>query len=378
MDEDPDKTTLRDWLALSHAAAWSDDNLHPLLEGFDSPRALISAAAGGRLGRARLSPKALECLRQPDFKEIDRELQWLEGQGRHLTVLTDERYPTLLKQIPAPPLALFVSGDPALLSAPQLAMVGSRRATPDGRADANHFSGELAQRGIVVTSGMAAGIDTEAHKGVLAQGGKTIAVLGGGLNCIYPRANLRLADKIRADGALVSEFPLSWKPYSRNFPRRNRIISGLCLGVIVVEAAHKSGSLITARHALEQNREVFAVPGSIRNPLKQGCHRLIRNGAKLAGRVEDILEEIAPFREAFMEAAKDASAPAAAPIGAAALDEQEKILLDNIGYEPTSLDEMVVATRLSIEELTGRLLKLELDGLVTAVAPGVYARRPQT
>lgn len=376
MDEDPDKTTLRDWLTLLHAGAWSDDNLHPLLEGFDSPRALVAAAAGGRLDRARLSPKALEYLRQPDLEEIDRELQWLEGQGRHLAVLTDERYPTLLKQIPAPPLALFISGDPALLNAPQLAMVGSRRATPDGRADANHFSGELAQRGIVVTSGMAAGIDTEAHKGVLAQGGKTIAVLGGGLNCIYPRANLRLADKIRADGALVSEFPLSWKPYSRNFPRRNRIISGLSLGVIVVEAAHKSGSLITARHALEQNREVFAVPGSIRNPLKQGCHSLIRNGAKLAGRVEDILEELAPFREACKEAAKDASAPAA-PIGAAALDEQEKILLDNIGYEPTSLDKIVVATRSSIEELTGRLLKLELDGLVTAVAPGVYARKPQ-
>lgn len=376
MDEDPDKTTLRDWLTLLHAGAWSDANLHPLLEGFDSPRALVAAAAGGRLDRARLSPKALEYLRQPDLEEIDRELQWLEGQGRHLAVLTDERYPTLLKQIPAPPLALFISGDPALLNAPQLAMVGSRRATPDGRADANHFSGELAQRGIVVTSGMAAGIDTEAHKGVLAQGGKTIAVLGGGLNCIYPRANLRLADKICADGALVSEFPLSWKPYSRNFPRRNRIISGLCLGVIVVEAAHKSGSLITARHALEQNREVFAVPGSIRNPLKQGCHSLIRNGAKLAGRVEDILEEIAPFQESCMEAAKDAPAPAA-PIGAAALDEQEKILLDNIGYEPTSLDKIVVATRSSIEELTGRLLKLELDGLVTAVAPGVYARKPQ-
>ena len=375
MDEDPDKTTLRDWLTLLHAGAWSDDNLHPLLEGFDSPRALVAAAAGGRLDRARLSPKALEYLRQPDLEEIDRELQWLEGQGRHLATLTDERYPTLLKQIPAPPLALFISGDPALLNAPQLAIVGSRRATPDGRADANHFSGELAQRGIVVTSGMAAGIDTEAHKGVLAQGGKTIAVLGGGLNCIYPRANLRLADKIRADGALVSEFPLSWKPYSRNFPRRNRIISGLCLGVIVVEAAHKSGSLITARHALEQNREVFAVPGSIRNPLKQGCHGLIRNGAKLAGRVEDILEELAPFREACMEAAKDAPA-LAMPIGAAALDEQEKILLDNIGYEPTSLDKIVVATRLSVEELTGRLLKLELDGLVTAVAPGVYARKP--
>lgn len=377
MDEDPDKNTLRDWLTLLHAGAWGDDNLHPLLEGFDSPRALISAAAGGLLGRARLSPKTLECLRQPDLREIDRELQWLEGQGRCLAVLTDERYPTLLKQIPAPPLALFISGDPALLNAPQLAMVGSRRATPDGRADASHFAGELAQRGIVVTSGMAAGIDTEAHKGVLAQGGKTIAVLGGGLNWIYPRANLRLADKICADGALVSEFPLSWKPLSRNFPRRNRIISGLCLGVIVVEAAHKSGSLITARHALEQNREVFAVPGSIRNPLKQGCHSLIRNGAKLAGRVEDILEEIAPFREACKEAAKDAPAPAA-PVEAAALDEQEKILLDNIGYEPTSLDEIVVATRLSVEELTGRLLKLELDGLVTAVAPGVYARKPQT
>lgn len=375
MDEDPDKNTLRDWLTLLHAGAWGDDNLHPLLEGFDSPRALISAAAGGLLGRARLSPKTIECLRQPDLREIDRELQWLEGQGRCLAVLTDERYPTLLKQIPAPPLALFISGDPALLNAPQLAMVGSRRATPDGRADASHFAGELAQRGIVVTSGMAAGIDTEAHKGVLAQGGKTIAVLGGGLNWIYPRANLRLADKICADGALVSEFPLSWKPLSRNFPRRNRIISGLCLGVIVVEAAHKSGSLITARHALEQNREVFAVPGSIRNPLKQGCHSLIRNGAKLAGRVEDILEEIAPFREACKEAAKDAPAPAA-PVEAAALDEQEKILLDNIGYEPTSLDEIVVATRLSVEELTGRLLKLELDGLVTAVAPGVYARKP--
>ena len=361
---------LHDWLVLLHAAAVTDYNLSPLLENFETAEAVLAAARTGVINSAQVPQSALEALQKPDMGKIEREIRQLERPDYHFIPFNHALYPVLLKQIPAPPPGLFVRGDPALLAGCQVALVGSRKPTLDGRKDARYFAEELAGAGITVTSGLAHGIDTEAHRGALARQGRTVAVLGSGLDCIYPQANAGLADAICETGALVSEFPLSWRPYPGNFPRRNRIISGLSAAVLVVEAARKSGSLITARHALEQNREVFAVPGSIRNPMKQGCHSLLRAGAGLVENVTDILAVLDPFRQV------EKTVPAAVDQSAAhvALDEQEKVLLDNIGYEPTSLDEIVNMTGSDIEIIMGKLLNLELDGLITALAPGSYIR----
>jgi len=371
MDGPCHNSRLRSWLALLHAGAQAEHNLPQLLEHFGSAEAVLGAVRSGSINRSDLPQKVLECLRKPDWQEIDRELMFLERPRHYLVPLDSPHYPALLKQIPAPPLCLFVHGDPEVLSDLQVAVVGSRKPTIDGRKDAGYFAAELAKQGITVTSGLAHGIDTEAHRGALAHRGRTVAVLGSGLDCIYPKANTGLAGKISEDGALVSEFPLSWRPFSGNFPRRNRIISGLSAGVLVVEAAHNSGSLITARHALEQNREVFAVPGSIRNPVKRGCHDLLRDGAGLAQHVEDIFAALSQFRR------PTGASPAAAavqPENINGLDEQEKVLLDNIGYEPTSLDDIVDRTELEMGDILGKLLTLELGGLITTVAPGSYIR----
>ena len=359
------------WLVLLHAGAAAEHNLHLLLEHFKTPEAVVHAAGTGLINRSHLPEKVLECLRKPALKEIEHELRWLERPDHHLVPFTGSGYPPLLKQIAAPPPVLLVCGDPGMLITDQVAVVGSRRPTVDGRSDARYFAGQLAAQGITVTSGLAQGIDAEAHRGALAQRGRTVAVLGSGLERIYPRANAGLAAKIIDEGALVSEFPLSRQPYPGNFPRRNRIISGLSAGVLVVEAAHGSGSLITAKHALDQNREVFAVPGSIRNPMKQGCHGLLREGAGVAERVEDIFAALSWFEE-FAGGTRAAVAPQPGTIKG--LDEQEKVLLDNIGYEPTSVDDIVDMTNLGIGDITGKLLNLELEGLITAVAPGSYIR----
>ena len=359
------------WLVLLHAGAAAEHNLHHLLERFKTPEAVVHAAETGLLNRSHLPEKVLACLRKPDRKEIEHELRWLERPHHHLVPFTGPGYPPLLKQVAAPPPVLLVCGDPGVLTTDQVAVVGSRRPTVDGRSDARYFAGQLAAHGITVTSGLAQGIDAEAHRGALAQRGRTVAVLGSGLERIYPRTNAGLAAKISEEGALVSEFPLSRQPYAGNFPRRNRIISGLSAGVLVVEAAHGSGSLITAKHALDQNREVFAVPGSIRNPMKQGCHGLLREGAGLAERVEDIFAALSRFGE-FAGGTRAAVAPQPGTIKG--LDEQEKVLLDNIGYEPTSVDDIVDMTNLGIGDITGKLLNLELEGLITAVAPGSYIR----
>ena len=371
MDELADSNQLRFWLALLSAGALAEHSLHLLLEKFGTAEDLVRAAGTGLINRSHLPEKVLECLRKPDWKEIERELRCLERPHHHLVPFNSPRYPPLLKQIPAPPPGLFVRGDPAVLMTHQVAVVGSRRPTVDGRKDARYFAAELAKHGITVTSGLAQGVDAEAHSGALAQQGRTVAVSGSGLDCIYPKSNAGLADKISEEGALVSEFPLSWRPFPGNFPRRNRIISGLSAAVLVVEAARKSGSLITAKHALEQDREVFAVPGSIRNPMKQGCHGLLRAGAGLAERVEDIFAAVRQFAELAVPPVATAARQSEALKG---LDEQEKVLLDNIGYEPTSLDEIVNATELGIEDITGKLLNLELEGWIAAAGPGSYVR----
>ncbi len=359
------------WLALLHAAAAAEHDLSQLLRDFGTAQAVLNAARTGAIDRYQLPGPVLEALRKPDAKEIERALRCLERPDYHLVPLDSPHYPAILKQIAAPPPCLFVRGDPEVLVSCQVALVGSRKPTMDGRRDARYFAGELARQGITVTSGLARGIDTEAHRGALGQQGRTVAVLGNGLNCIYPKSNAELADRISESGALVSEFPLSWRPLPYNFPRRNRVISGLSEAVLVVEAARRSGSLSTARHALEQNREVFAVPGSIRNPMKQGCHGLLREGAGLAERVEDIAGVIGRFRN-LEEISRAGASARAGKINT--LDEREKVLLDNIGYEPTGLDEIVDMTGLGIEDIMGKLLNLELEGLITAVAPGLYMR----
>ncbi|GAB4350631.1 MAG: DNA-processing protein DprA [Immundisolibacter sp.] len=274
-------------------------------------------------------------------------------------------YPSRLAQIADPPPVLLMQGEASVLDAPQIAIVGSRNATPAGRDIAYELAAALAEAGLSVTSGLAEGIDAAAHRGALAAGGGTLAVLGTGPDRVYPRQHKELAHAISAGGLLISEQPVGTPPRPFNFPRRNRIISGLSLGVLVVEAGPRSGSLITARLAADQGREVFAVPGGIHNPLARGCHALIREGAKLVESVTDILEEL-PAVPSGQMAAK------AAP---STRDAQDHPLLACLGDSPASVDLLVQRSGLTVDEVSTMLLTLQLDGLVTALPGGLYGRR---
>ncbi len=265
------------WLALIRAPGVGTAAVQGLLEHFQDLDRAVDAPAR-ELRRAGLAEKSVDALIQPDREAIAADLAWLEGPDRCLIPFTDARYPRLLAEIPSPPLALFVMGDPECLAAPQLAVVGSRNPTPGGTDTAYGFSRHLAGCGLTITSGLAMGIDAAAHRGALDAGGRTIAVTGTGLGRVYPARHRDLAHRIAEQGALISEFPPDVGARRENFPRRNRILSGLAVGTLVVEASVQSGSLITARYALEQGREVFAIPGSIHNPLAKGCHALIRHG----------------------------------------------------------------------------------------------------
>jgi DNA processing protein len=318
----------------------------------------------------------LERLRPHGMRDpggMARDLAWLEGPGRALLVADDPRYPAQLAAVRGMPPALFVRGDPALLSRPQVAIVGSRGATAAGRETAFGLAAHLAAQGFAITSGLAIGIDAAAHRGALAAGGVTIAVCGTGLDRVYPRGHEKLADEIAASGALVSEFPTGTPPVAHNFPRRNRVMSGLALGVIVVEAATRSGSLITARLAGDQGREVMAVPGSIHNHLARGCHRLIKDGAALVESVDDVLAAIGIPK---LQSATDFAARAddSAEIPAGALDSDAEMLLNALGFGPTDLDRLVERTGLSARCVLSKLQLLELEGRVESLAGGRYGR----
>lgn len=304
-----------------------------------------------------------------------RDLAWLEQPGHHLLDWSDPHYPPLLRQIARPPPLLFVHGDPACLRQPQLAIVGARHPTPAGRDTAQRFATHLAGCGLTITSGLALGIDAAAHQGALS-GGQTIAVMGSSLDQVYPARHRELARAIVARGALVSELPIGTPPLAENFPRRNRLISGLALGVLVVEAAAQSGSLITARLAVEQGREVFAIPGSIHNPLAKGCHALIRQGAKLVETAADILEELGALAMAAAEPVSVESAPAPAPAPAPALTEDYQQLLVAMGDAPVSVDALADRCGLTAEALSSMLLILELEGRIAAMPGGLYERLP--
>ena len=318
-----------------------------------------------------LSASVLDYLRHPDWSAVEKDLAWQEQPGNHILTFNDPAYPPLLKELPDPPPVLFVSGNVESLTSLQLAIVGSRNPSPAGKETAREFASHLNQYGLTITSGLASGIDAAAHKGALDNNGVTVAVMGTGPDQVYPASHQQLARQIIERGALISEFPPGTPPLAENFPRRNRIISGLSVGTLIVEAALRSGSLITARLALEQGREVFAIPGSIHNPLARGCHQLIRQGAKLVENTQDILEELGALTEAALSRRQTVMIPSSGPV---ALDPQHVNVLNNLGYEPTSIDTLVERTGLTAETLSSMLVVLELHNQVVTVPGGSYVR----
>ncbi len=317
-------------------------------------------------------PAALaETLLQPDSK-LDSARAWLDQPDNTLVTLNSAQYPSLLREIADPPATLFVRGRYEFLQLPQLAMVGSRNPTPAGEITAQRFARYFAGRGLAITSGLATGIDGASHSGALDAGGITIAVCATGLDQTYPAVNKALAARIAEHGALISEFPLGTAPRRHHFPRRNRIISGMSVGTLVVEAARRSGSLITARTAIEQGREVFAIPGSIHNPMARGCHSLIRGGAKLVETAEDVLEEISGLVGAQLE--QTGTVTATAESSADPLDSDYVKLLDAMGFDPVGQDTLVERSGLTAAEVSSMLLILELRGTVVAAQGGLFYR----
>ncbi|MCP0913985.1 MULTISPECIES: DNA-processing protein DprA [Legionella] len=322
----------------------------------------LFALSMAELEAAGLPYKLAYAIKTFDFTQVDKDWQWQDAaSNHHVLTLDDIAYPRLLKEIYDPPPVLYAIGDLSVLHAPTVAIVGTRKPTIPGQETARRFAFELAAHGVAIVSGLALGIDGEAHAGCLDADGQTIAVLGTGVDCIYPRRHQELARKITQQGLLLSEFPLGTPPVAGHFPRRNRIISGLSLATLVVEAAIKSGSLITARLALDQNRDVLAIPGSIYNSQTQGCHYLLQQGAKLVTSSEDVLNELR-----LDSAGLDESKPVLLATG----DEK---LVKCIGFETTSVDLIAMRSGLSIEDVACGLAGLELQGIVKAV-PGGYIR----
>lgn len=353
------------WLALEAIPGLGAEGVRRLLETFGHPCAIIAAT------RAQLVPvvgeRLADSLTQPVAPEQHRAtLEWLAQPGNHLIPITQPDYPERLRSLPDPPPWLYVKGERGLLQQPMLAIVGSRNATVQGRRDAAAFAQALAGAGLTIVSGLALGIDTAAHEGALA-GGASVAVVGTGLDRVYPARNRDLAHRLAAHGAIVSEFPLGTPPRPGQFPRRNRIISGLALGVLVVEAAIDSGSLITARLAAEQGREVFALPGSIHSPLSKGCHRLIREGAKLVDCVDDILDEL---RWQWQAPVPSSSPATTTP----AVNQAADALLELMGPDPVALDTLVNLSGLTVDTLSAMLLSLELESRIATLPGGLYQR----
>lgn len=361
---------LRAWLILAHAPGVGPRSVDRLIERFGDPVRVL-AAGRSELEAAGLKPAVADAVLDPREAAVDATMEWAEQEGAHILARDDPRYPTLLAQSSGAPILLYLRGDPGALSDPILAMVGSRNPTPAGRETTRAFASHLAACGLTIASGLAIGIDGAAHEGALERG-RTVAVLGTGPDRVYPAVHHDLAQRIAGNGALVTEYPPGSTAVGRNFPRRNRIISGLSLGTLVTEAALKSGSLITARYAVEQGREVFAIPGSIHNPLARGCHALIRDGAKLVETAADILEELAPLLGSFTAVA--AQRGGSAGDGARSPDPEYRRLLDALGHDPLTQDELIRRTGLSAESIASMLLLLELEGYVSSWPGGRYCR----
>ena len=360
------------WITLGRAPGLDAGLVSAALEVCGSPGAVL-AAGTGRSARAVLPAVTCDYLSSAAGRALTAEHRWLESAHHHIVAFTHPRYPDMLRALPSRPIALYVSGSLAAISEPQLAVVGTRHPTAQASETAFEFAQYFGLRGLGITSGLAEGIDGSAHRGALQARGITLAVLGTGIDQVYPRSHRALADDITCQGALLSEFPLGSPPLRHHFPQRNRLIAGLSLGTLVVEAARRSGSLITARWANDLGREVFAIPGSIHNPLSRGCHELIKSGAKLVETAHDILSEL-NFSAFFAnDLPKPADAPAPGP-GTAGMDKDHKILLDALGFDPVDLDRLVVRTGFKPEAVSSMMLILELEGHVQAAPGGRYAR----
>ena len=388
------QSMLAHWLRLVLARGVGAATQRNLLAAFGLPeaifaasRAALAAVVGTRMAQAVLA--------EPDTAQIERTLAWANEPDNHLLTLADAEYPPALLESADPPVLLYVKGDvQALHAANPLAIVGARTATPQGLSNARAFAQQLAEDGWMVVSGLAQGIDAAAHEGALAAArGRTVAFVGTGLDRVYPAAHRDLAHRIAARGALVSEFALGTPPRPGHFPRRNRLIAGLARGVLVVEASLQSGSLITARLALESGREVFAIPGSIHSPQARGCHRLIREGARLVETMADILEELPPREHAAPPPEVAASAPpatnaarrkkapqhhdappASAPQNAAAATDAEAQVLAAMGFDPVDFDAVAERCDLTAADLQVILLQLEMAGKVGRMAGGLLQR----
>ena len=349
------------WLRLTFVQGVTASSLRALLKDFGSPGAVLAAPVSAL--RNHVVPQIANVIANGGNADVAcSTLEWLKDPNNHLVTLSDAEYPRLLLETSDPPPVLFVKGRPELLNSPALAIVGSRNSTAQGNANATDFALSLSDAGITIVSGLALGIDAAAHQGGLAGKGSSIAFVGTGLDVVYPARNRALAHELAAKGALVSEFPLGTPPLASNFPRRNRLISGMTLGCLVIEAALQSGSLITARLATEQGREVFALPGSIHSPLAKGCHRLIKQGAKLVDDANDILEELRlPSR------VREIAAPPS-------LERDEASIFECMDFGPCSLDTVCARADLRPDIAAATLLQLELKGLIEQLPGGRYQR----
>lgn len=356
---------LAQWIRLEQTPGVGAETARKLLGAFGLPENIFSAGFPAlrkivpeRIAHALVAPPSDDINTQ-----IDKTLAWAEQPGNRVLTLADAAYPRTLLDIPDPPLMLYAKGRLELLSSPSLAVVGSRNATTQGVVNAEKFSEVLSQAGLTIISGMALGIDTAAHQGGLRGQGATVAVIGTGIDIVYPARNRNLAHQIAAGGCIVSEYALGTPAIASNFPRRNRIISGLAQGVLVIEAAAQSGSLITARMAAEQGRDVFAIPGSIHSPLSKGCHLLIKQGAKLIESAQDVLEELQHHGDW----------PAAQPFR---VDKEARTspILAAMGFDPVAPDTLAERCEIDIAQLNAELLTLELDGAVEMLPGGMIRR----
>jgi DNA processing protein len=378
---------IADWLRLASVPGLGPQRQRDLLAAFGLP-VHIFAASRNALAAVVGGEAASAVLATPPDAAIERTLAWAAEPDSHILTLGDPAYPHSLFDIADPPVLLYVKGDPALLCRPGIALVGARSSTAGGEANAGAFARALAGHGLVVVSGLALGIDAAAHRGALAAGSAgagTVAVIGTGIDRIYPARNATLAREIAASGAIVSEFALGTPPLPHNFPRRNRLIAGLAEGVLVVEAALGSGSLITARLAAEHGREVYAIPGSIHSPLSRGCHRLIRDGAKLVETAEDVIEELrgrlgwpapaaAPPPGRRRQRGEPAAVPPPAGQSALALADDAARVLEAIGHDPVDIDTLAPRCGLTVDALYAILLPLELEGRLARLPGGRFQR----
>ena len=349
------------WLRLTNVRGLGRRTLVKLLKAFGSP-AKILGASHATLAHAVGAPLAAAIAEDPDVALIERSLNWAESAGHAIITLGDAAYPNALLTIADPPVVLYAAGNASLLGRTALAVVGSRNPSVQGLDNARAFARALGNAGFTIVSGLALGIDAAAHEGALGSANGTIAVLGCGINVVYPKTNGLLFERIKAEGLLLSEHGLDVPPLPAHFPTRNRIISGLTRGCLVIEASLSSGSLITARVAAEQGREVFAVPGSIHSPLSKGCHALIKQGAKLVENANDILEELQYER---------VPPPGTQP----ALETPPSPLLAAMGFDPVHLDILCSRLNLTPDVVSAMLLELELEGKVVAAPGGRYQRR---